>query len=100
MSPRLALIYSLGAEGRRNMGRSSKPPYDAARCAGRSKCSGKAFDLCAGGGRARASPGSLNAPRREGVRLSPGSFHPLAIDLRGCIDQIFAAIAAIAPSHG
>ncbi len=35
--------------------------------------------------------------RREGVRLSLEPFHPMAIGLRGCINQISAAIAAIAP---
>jgi sugar phosphate isomerase/epimerase len=35
--------------------------------------------------------------RREGVRLSLEPFHPMAIGLRGCINQISAAIDAIAP---
>lgn len=35
--------------------------------------------------------------RREGVRLSLEPFHPMAIGLRGCINQLSAAIAAIAP---
>ena len=35
--------------------------------------------------------------RREGVRLSLEPFHPMAIGLRGCINQISAAIEAIAP---
>ena len=41
--------------------------------------------------------GLAERARREGVRLSLEPFHPMAISLRGCINQISAAIAAIAP---
>ncbi len=35
--------------------------------------------------------------KRDGVRLSLEPFHPMAIGLRGCINQLSAALAAIAP---